>query len=391
MHPGSSGSIWYGTHWIGINKSPSFPGDKRPQGDSARTGRMRWRVDCSGSLGGAAVCERNGTGRTRSCEAWHAPGIFLWPAHLNVPSIESKVASKETVDTVEDGLGKFGDMQQKIIEEIADRLLPIYRHYRGKLNDLEVTEKKDRTLLTAADISVQNEIIKIIRSVETSARIIAEEDTKDSKIPAESEITWVIDPIDGTSQFVDPAAREFCSVIVRLYSGKPTHLLVLAPELGKARNPLIICGSVESRKVKINGAETKCLPSEREVVRRLSVTRSKGIPPREFEDIAVGEGMKLKTRTTSQSIDLLRLFFDLRPYSDLDLEPFDLFYRKDQKLWDGIGGLVLAVIAGYNATDLEGIPIIPIPNEKLDASIPTLPHTLIGTNRAHRWFMSHVK
>ena len=86
-------------------------------------------------------------------------------------------------------------------------LTAAFRHYRQRLSSLAVTEKADHTLLTAADVAIQDLIITQIRLMDPGALVIAEEDnplaarTADEPVPGR---VWVIDPIDGTSQ---PSSR----------------------------------------------------------------------------------------------------------------------------------------------------------------------------------------
>jgi 3'(2'), 5'-bisphosphate nucleotidase len=47
--------------------------------------------------------------------------------------------------------------------------------YRRRLNEIDVVEKADHTLLTEADLAVEKLIVDRIRAFDPAARIIAEE------------------------------------------------------------------------------------------------------------------------------------------------------------------------------------------------------------------------
>jgi 3'(2'), 5'-bisphosphate nucleotidase len=65
-------------------------------------------------------------------------------------------------------------------------------------------------------------------------------------------------------------------------------------------------------------------------------------------------GFELKTRTTSQTLDMVRTCIDLSPETGGSLAPFSLFYREAQKVWDGAAGMCLAHAAGLRVCDSEG-------------------------------------
>jgi 3'(2'), 5'-bisphosphate nucleotidase len=118
--------------------------------------------------------------------------------------------------------------------ELERRLLPVFADYRGRLAELPIEMKADRTLLTEADIAVQALIVDAIRAVDPGAVVIAEEDERTG--PREEVLTsrgriWVVDPIDGTAEFVQPGHVEFCSVVCLLEDWQPAVAFVLAPEL----------------------------------------------------------------------------------------------------------------------------------------------------------------
>lgn len=69
--------------------------------------------------------------------------------------------------------------------------------YQGEIKEFT---KQDDSPITEADLK-SNEIIKEILS-QTKHKILSEEDN-DDKSRLSEEIIWIVDPLDGTSDFID--------------------------------------------------------------------------------------------------------------------------------------------------------------------------------------------
>lgn len=243
---------------------------------------------------------------------------------------------------------------------LDERLLPVLRDYRERLPSLKVSEKADRTLLSEADLAAQKLIVDTILEAYPNSGFVAEED--DEPIPRQGKPMWVIDPIDGTSQFVSPAGREFCSVVCRLDDGVPTAAYVLAPELGTGRSPISIQWASQ---VTVNGEPAKPLPARSTPI-RASVTRSKNSEPRHYEAELTRVGCAMKLRTTSQTLDMVRACVDLSACTGEPEQQFDVFYRRDQKVWDSLAGIAFAMSVGRLVRDGNGQDPIPVTEDLLE-------------------------
>ena len=272
--------------------------------------------------------------------------------------------------------------------ELGNDIQEMLRTFRGQLADLDVTKKDDRTLLTEADIAVQAMIVERLLGFEPDAHIVAEESggaqwrSGSDPLP---ERVWVIDPIDGTAQFVREDKVEYCSVVVALENLEPAHALVVAPELGAGRSPLVLTASRADRMVTVNGVPAQ-VNEGGAGGRAASVTRSGGIPPRPFERVMTESGYSLKTRTTSQTLDMVRTALDLSGLTDEPVR-FDLFFRPEQRIWDGLAGLCFGAATGMANADLTGSPRVPVNPEILAQAEPTFPSTVMGFPEAVTWFV----
>jgi len=141
-------------------------------------------------------------------------------------------------------------------EQLNGALLPVFTGYREHISELPIEVKTDRTLLTEADTAIQQMVIEAIRGFDPGAAVIAEEDERTqvrAEILTSGGRVWVVDPIDGTAEFVRADGVEFCTVVCLLEDWQPSAAFVLAPELGAERTPITIVGDVTAREVLLAG------------------------------------------------------------------------------------------------------------------------------------------
>ncbi len=103
------------------------------------------------------------------------------------------------------------DIAIKAAINAGDLILEIYKE------GYETSTKNDDSPVTDADLK-SNEIIKNILS-QTDHQILSEED-KDDRSRLLQEIIWIVDPLDGTSDFVDKTG-EFTVMIALIKNKKP--------------------------------------------------------------------------------------------------------------------------------------------------------------------------
>jgi myo-inositol-1(or 4)-monophosphatase len=96
---------------------------------------------------------------------------------------------------------------------------------------LSVEEKSSQVdLVTEADRTAQQRAIEIIRENDTAATIVAEEDDAQKSLP-DAGRAWVIDPIDGTTNFVH-GVRVWTTSVALVDDGTPVAAANVAPALG---------------------------------------------------------------------------------------------------------------------------------------------------------------
>jgi 3'(2'), 5'-bisphosphate nucleotidase len=103
------------------------------------------------------------------------------------------------------------DIAIKAAREAGNAILEIYQR------DFKTSKKNDDSPITEADLK-SNEIIKEILS-QTEHTILSEED-KDDQSRLSKDTIWIIDPLDGTSDFIDKTG-EFTVMIALIKNKKP--------------------------------------------------------------------------------------------------------------------------------------------------------------------------
>ncbi len=103
------------------------------------------------------------------------------------------------------------DIAIQAAKEAGNAILEIYQE------NFKISKKSDDSPITEADLK-SNEIIKKILS-QTEHVILSEED-RDDQIRLSKDTIWIVDPLDGTSDFIDKTG-EFTVMIALIKNGKP--------------------------------------------------------------------------------------------------------------------------------------------------------------------------
>lgn len=205
----------------------------------------------------------------------------------------------------------------------------LLRYFRG--NAFEVTSKLNvYDIVTTADKASEQYIVSSIRNLFPDHSIITEEA---GEISGESELRWVIDPLDGTTNF-SQGIPIFCISIAVECNFKPIIGIVFAPYLNE------LFYSIEGKGSYLNGQELKCSHKGR-LEEAVVVT---GIPydKRENPDNNIKELSKVAPkvrglrRMGSAALDLCYVAAGF----------FDAYWELNLKRWDVAAGILIAKEAG---------------------------------------------
>lgn len=111
-------------------------------------------------------------------------------------------------------------MTVELINEQMKTWLPSLREYIVSNTDYKINEKLDfRDLVSEVDVAVERKLTEYIQSLPGDHVILGEETNNDVDLNADN--LWVIDPIDGTSNFIKQA-DDYGILVAYFKKGVPT-------------------------------------------------------------------------------------------------------------------------------------------------------------------------
>jgi 3'(2'), 5'-bisphosphate nucleotidase len=187
-------------------------------------------------------------------------------------SVHLRLKKKKFMKNIEE----LSEISRSIAGRASDILQSYYRQDSNTPN-LDIQEQKDGPV-TAADVAVNSYILDELQSVlgNTEFGYLSEETYKsylaaNGQIPLPQSWVWIIDPLDGTRDFIDRTG-EFAVHIALVYQGRPVLAVVAWPEQQKIYYAMRDAGAfVESR----DGSVVKLEVSARNIVADLSIVTSR--------------------------------------------------------------------------------------------------------------------
>ena len=208
----------------------------------------------------------------------------------------------------------------------------------GRVKNIEIKQGEERNLVSEIDKGAEAKIISIIKRHYPKHAILAEESGASS---ASSDYKWVIDPLDGTTNFLH-GLPVFCVTIGIEYKGEIVAGVVYDPNLDELFTAEKGSGAF------LNGKRMKVTSASR-LIDSLLVT---GFPYdiAQNPDNAIGhfvnfvvEGQGLR-RLGSAALDL----------SYVAAGRFDGFWEVSLNPWDMAAGVLFVREAGGKVTDFVG-------------------------------------
>jgi myo-inositol-1(or 4)-monophosphatase len=205
---------------------------------------------------------------------------------------------------------------------------------------LEVEHKSGKTdVVTRADRRAQEAVVDRIRSHDTDATVVGEENDAAQAVP-ESGTVWVVDPIDGTNNFVR-GDRNWATSVACLVDGNPVAAANILPALGDS-----YVGTPEG--VTLNDDPVSV--SSRSDPERFAVT-----PTIWWEFDRREEYAAVLEAIVSRFGDLRRVGSAQASLSLLAGGTYEgVFTTVDAPAWDTVAGAALVRWAGGTVTDLDG-------------------------------------
>ena len=102
--------------------------------------------------------------------------------------------------------------------------------YYAEAEEIMVREKADKSPVTEADLASEDSILAFLAKLSPDLPVVSEEQAEAGKTPAVGERFWLVDPLDGTKEFLERNG-EFTVNIALIESGRPVAGVVHAPAL----------------------------------------------------------------------------------------------------------------------------------------------------------------
>ena len=227
--------------------------------------------------------------------------------------------------------------------EIAWQATQIGAKTLGSSQPSAVQHKGDRDLVTDIDLAIQDDIAAYLAQTTPDIQLLAEESQHHPNINT-TEWLWVLDPIDGTSNFVH--GLPLCSVsLALLHRGRAVVAVTRAPLLGRTYHAMEDNGAFRNGQP-ISASQTDSLD---EAIVSLG-------------DYAVGaDAAKLNEQRLALTAELVPRVERIRMVgaATLDLAfvaegAIDACIMMSNKPWDTAAGTLIAREAGAHVTDANG-------------------------------------
>jgi myo-inositol-1(or 4)-monophosphatase len=244
--------------------------------------------------------------------------------------------------------------------EAARRGASVLEEWRSRF---QVREKARFDLVTEADLGSQRAIQSFLHERFPDHGFLGEEEAgPKGRLPPDAPPTWIVDPLDGTTNYVHDVPLYCVSIGLQL-AGELVVGVVYEP----AREELFVAAKGQGAWL---GA------------RRLQTSRASRL-----DEALLATGFPADVRGQERTLDWWR-YFSLRTRSlrrtgstalnlaYLAAGRFDGYWAFDNHVWDVAGGVVLVREAGGLVTNIDGSPYDPYTGDGLGSNGPLHPALL---------------
>lgn len=222
-----------------------------------------------------------------------------------------------------------------------------------QLHALKIQQKGFNDFVTNIDVACEQMIIEIIRKAYPSHDILGEESGLSEpsyKVnnPHVDQVTWIIDPLDGTTNYMH-GLPQFCISIGIMIKNRIEHAIIYDPHHDELFTASHGCGAqLNEKRIRVS-PET---PLERTLI-------GTGIPFRrteeseEFND-RLDIYLQLLKRLAPQVAGIRRGGSAALDLAYVAAGRLDGFFEQELKIWDIAAGSLLIKEAGGYITDYQG-------------------------------------
>lgn len=209
--------------------------------------------------------------------------------------------------------------------------------YIHRLDNLNVVEKSRQDFASEVDAQAEQEAVKELRRAHPDYAVLGEE----SGAKGKSRHVWVVDPIDGTSNYLR-GNPHFCVSIALVEDGVPTYGVIFDP----LRNELFTAS--RGGGAMLNDKRIRCsqkLGLEGCVIATGFAPRERARAPAQLDCIRV---------LLEQAEDIRRAGSAALDLAYVACGRVDAYFEAGVKAWDIAAGMLLVREAGGHVSDFQG-------------------------------------
>jgi len=225
----------------------------------------------------------------------------------------------------------------------ARRAASIITRASFDLDLLKVSKKQHNDFVTEVDKAAEATIIDVLRTAYPDHAFLAEESGASDNLHDENENVWIIDPLDGTTNFIH-GFPQYCISIALRQKNVTTQAVVFDP----TRNELFTASK---------GAGAFMNDKRIRVTRRDRIADSliaTGFAGRENNERALDEYLQMFKIMTQHSAGLRRPGAAALDLAYVASGRVDAFFEKGLRPWDMAAGALLVSEAGGLVGDFRG-------------------------------------
>jgi myo-inositol-1(or 4)-monophosphatase len=207
---------------------------------------------------------------------------------------------------------------------------------------LTIEEKRKNDLVSEVDRNAEAAIIEILHKAFPDHAIIGEE--SGAAVAGDGEYTWIIDPLDGTTNFLH-GIPHYAVSIGCTYRGRLEHAVVLDP----LRDEAFVAS--RGKGAQLNDRRLRVTKRDR----LDSAVVGTGIPFRDVDD-HLSSYMRQLEAVTRKARGVRRAGSAALDLAYVAAGRFDAFWEIGLKPWDMAAGALLVTEAGGLVSDFEGGP-----------------------------------
>jgi len=206
---------------------------------------------------------------------------------------------------------------------------------------LKVTKKQHNDFVTEVDKAAEDAIIEVLKTAYPDHAILAEESGPSANLHDENENVWIIDPLDGTTNFIH-GFPQYCVSIALQQRGQITQAVVYDP----TRNDLFTASKGAGAYLN----EKRIRVSKRDKIADCLI--GTGFPFRDMDGL--NEYMKMFKIMTENCAGLRRPGAAALDLAYVAAGRLDGFFEKGLKPWDIAAGSLLITEAGGIVANYAG-------------------------------------